>query len=111
MKNIILCNAFSLGMLDPERKETSLKIREVSERRAKKILGGGFTSCVGHEDTAEVLSGIFRLFIPENRVSVSLTQDSVLLVAQLLGGRLPEGSTTLPEGFSFRFLTVEMADS
>lgn len=27
---------------------------------------------------------------------------------ELVGGRLPEGSTTLPEGFSFKLLKVEI---
>jgi hypothetical protein len=28
----------------------------------------------------------------------------------LVGGRLPEGATTLPEGFSFTFVKVEVLD-
>jgi len=33
----------------------------------------------------------------------------VLYVAQLQGGRLPEGSTTLPEGFSFKLLKINVS--
>jgi len=57
-------------------------------------------SAVGHADTAAVLG------VPCNRINVSLNKGDVLYVAQLVGGRLPEGSTTLPEGFTFKFLKV-----
>ena len=59
-------------------------------------------SVIGHEDTAKVLE------VAYNRVSISLKPGDILYVAQLQGGRLPEGSTTLPEGFSFEFFKVEL---
>ena len=31
-------------------------------------------------------------------------------MAQILGGRLPEGSTTLPEGFEIQFLKVTVSE-
>lgn len=57
-------------------------------------------SVVGHADTAKVLKVAF------NRVNLKLQAGDILYVAQLVGGRLPEGATTLPEGFSFKFLKV-----
>ena len=57
-------------------------------------------SVVGHQDTANVLGVAF------NRVSVKLNKGDVLFVAQVVGGRLPEGCTTLPDGYSFKFLKV-----
>lgn len=57
-------------------------------------------SLIGHQDTANVLGVIY------NRKSVSLQRGDQLLVAQLQGGRLPEGCTTLPEGYSFKYLLV-----
>lgn len=75
----------------------SVKISEVSE------LPEGLESAVGHADTAAVLG------VPCNRVNVKLKNGDTVFVAQLQGGRLPEGSTTLPEGFTFRFLKVEIA--
>lgn len=59
-------------------------------------------SVIGHEDTAKVLE------VAYNRTSISLQPGDVLYVAQLVGGRLPEGSTTLPEGFKFEFFKVEL---
>lgn len=74
----------------------SVKVSEVSE------LPEGLESAVGHADTAAVLG------VPCNRVNVKLGKGDTVFVAQLQGGRLPEGSTTLPEGFTFRFLKVEI---
>jgi hypothetical protein len=62
----------------------------------------GVVSAVGHADTAAVLG------VPMNRLNVSLEQGDELYVAQLQGGRLPEGATTLPSGFSFKFLKVSV---
>jgi hypothetical protein len=61
------------------------------------------TSVVGHPDTAAVLGVKF------NRTNLSLTKGDELYVAQLVGGRLPEGTKTLPEGFKFVWwhITVE----
>lgn len=63
-------------------------------------LPDGLTSAIGHADTAAVLG------VPMNRCNVHLPKGSVAYVAQLQGGRLPEGSTTLPDGFSFKFIKV-----
>jgi len=59
-------------------------------------------SAVGHADTAAVLG------VDCNRTNVSLDYRDTIVVAQLQGGRLPEGATTLPEGFTFKYFTVEV---
>ena len=88
-----LLNAFSLQMIDvPSR----VDFEEVD------VLPDGLESAVGHTDTAAVLG------VPMNRVNVHLEKGDVAFVAQLQGGRLPEGSTTLPEGFSFKFIKVSV---
>lgn len=89
-----LLNAFSLQMLADF--PTSVKISEVES------LPRGLTSAIGHQDTANVLG------VPMNRQNVSLKKGDTAFVAQLIGGRLPEGSTTLPEGFKFKFLKIEV---
>ena len=61
-------------------------------------------SCVGHADTAAVLG------VAMARISVTLQPGDVLYVAQLRGGRLPEGATILPEGFGFDWIRVEVAE-
>ena len=88
-------NAFSLQMLVTF--PSTVKVEECSKEEA---LATDNVSVVGHPDTAAILGVAF------NRVSVKLAKGDVLYVAQVVGGRLPEGCTTLPEGFTFKFLKV-----
>lgn len=76
---------------------STVKVDECSKDEA---LSPDNVSVVGHPDTANVLGVKF------NRVSVKLNKGDVLYVAQIVGGRLPEGCTTLPDGYSFKFLKV-----
>lgn len=92
--NTYLLNAFSLQMLTSL--DTLVSITEVQE------LPEGLTSAIGHEDTARVLG------YPFARINVQLNPGDTAYVAQLIGGRLPEGSTTLPQGFSFKFIKIEI---
>jgi hypothetical protein len=85
-----LLNAFSLQML-PEFPAT-VTFEEIDR------LPDGLESAIGHADTAAVLGVEMR------RVNVSLARGEAFFVAQLVGGRLPEGSKTLPDGFRFKFL-------
>ena len=66
------------------------------------------TSAIGHPDTAAVLSDLLGRTIDPNRVNVSLTKADTLFVFQLVGGRLPEGATKLPENFTFKLLKVRL---
>lgn len=93
MRGRYLLNAFSLQMLSSF--PASVVITEIKE------LPAGLISAIGHADTARVLG------VAMNRVNVSLAKGDVCYVAQLQGGRLPEGATELPEGFSFKYLKVE----
>ena len=86
-----LLNSFSLQMID---------IPNVVSFEEVKVLPQGLTSAIGHADTAAVLG------VECNRINVHLNPGDVAYVAQLQGGRLPEGSTTLPEGFSFKYIRV-----
>ena len=90
-----ISNAFSLQMI--VNFPSTVKIEEIKSLPAE---GENCKSCVGHPDTAAVLG------VSCSRVNVSLQKGDTLFVAQLQGGRLPEGATTLPAGFSFKFLKV-----
>lgn len=92
MANFLL-NAFSLQMVDIP---CDVSFTEVD------TLPSGLVSAVGHKDTANVLG------VEWNRANVHLEKGEVAYVAQLMGGRLPEGSTTLPKGFKFKFIKVEV---
>ena len=91
-KNYLL-NAFSLQMV---QLPATVTFAEVDSLPSLDTL----VSAIGHQDTANVLG------VQMNRVNVSLAKGDVAYVAQLVGGRLPEGSTTLPDGFSFKFVKV-----
>lgn len=90
-----ISNAFSLQMLNSF--PTKINIEEVLKEEA---LDGNNISVVGHQDTANVLG------VKYNRISLTLNKGDVLYVAQVIGGRLPEGCTKLPEGFKMKFLKI-----
>lgn len=92
---MFLLNAFSLQMIDINN-EVNVKFTPIDK------LPEGLESAIGHADTAAVLH------VPMNRINVKLNKGDTAFIAQLVGGRLPEGSTTLPEGFSFKFVKVEI---
>ena len=100
MKNI-LTNAFSIQMLGGDSQVTFKKAEPTN-------IPKDVVSAIGHADTAAVLSSILGMEIPMNRVNISIDENTTLYVAQLTGGRLPEGSTTLPEGFNFTFWEVKL---
>lgn len=89
-----ICNAFSLQMV--REFPCAIRVEEVEK------LPQGLVSAIGHADTARVLG------YEPNRVNVSLEKGDTVYIAQLIGGRLPEGATTLPEGFAFKFLRVTL---
>lgn len=93
MKAKYLLNAFSLQMVQPPCVAVFTEVDSLPE---------GLTSAIGHQDTANVLG------VPMNRINVSLSAGDVAYVAQLQGGRLPEGTVTLPEGYSFKFIKVRV---
>ena len=95
-----ISNAFSLQMLDTSA-AVSLSVTPVTESEFEAVKASA-ESVVGHLDTAAVLGLSF------NRVNLQLKAGDELYVAQLVGGRLPEGSTTLPDGFSFKYLKVTL---
>ena len=94
-----LTNAFSIQML---KKGGLVRFEEIDATEVP----ADVVSAVGHADTANVLTNMLGFEVPMNRAFVTLDENTELYVAQLVGGRLPEGSTTLPEGFSFKFYRV-----
>lgn len=97
-----LSNAFSLQMIEAP---ATVTVTEISEDTFFKeivpaVNAGQIKSAIGHMDTANVLG------VPCDRCNINLKESDILYVAQIIGGRLPEGCTTLPEGFKFKFLKV-----
>ena len=94
-----LTNAFSIQML---QKGGLVRFDEI----APEDIPADVVSAIGHADTANVLTNMLGFPVSMNRINVILDENTELYVAQLIGGRLPEGATTLPEGFSFKFYRV-----
>ncbi len=100
-----LTNAFSLQMI-----KTFPAVPIIEEVDLTSIPADA-VSAIGHADTANVLSKLLNRNVECNRVSVTLTGNDTLFVFQVVGGRLPEGATTLPENFSFKVLKIHLATS
>jgi hypothetical protein len=98
-------NAFSLSMLDRKAQAVgrSKWLRMPRPATLAQVLNKlshseEIVSCVGHADTASMLSGLLGVDLPMNRISVKLEKTDTLIVGQYVGPRLPEGTTTMPEG-------------
>ena len=82
----------------------NIHFEEVSD--LEEIKNTETVSAVGHPDTAAVISDLLGKEVLPNRISISLGKGDVLYVAHLVGGRLPEGCKTLPDGFKMEFYKV-----
>ena len=111
MTKVVIANAFSLNMLSLEVGITDLQVCPASPDVIRQEIEeeGGFTSVVGHADTAAVFSSLLGLDVPCNRATFTLEEDVVLFVGQYKGPRLPEGATSLPEGAKVEWAMVTIA--
>jgi len=96
---IYVSNAFSLGMIAPDHLNM---VRMEPTVRPCLGITQSWQSCVGHADTAALLG------VPMARITVSMVPGDTMYVAQLVGGRLPEGCTTLPPGARFDWAKVTL---
>lgn len=96
--SVYIGNAFSTKMLDAPQ---TVKFEEVTADEFNEIKNIA-VSAIGHQDTANVLG------VQMNRVSLKLQKNDILYVIELQGGRLPEGVTTLPKGFTFKYIKCEI---
>lgn len=88
-----LFNSFSLQMLNSFPSTIEFEEVTIDKEELK-----NYESYIGHADTAEILG------VDLNRSSASLSKGDTFLIAQLVGGRLPEGTKVLPEGYKFKFI-------
>lgn len=72
------------------------RLERITIEQAKELLSEGFTSAIGHEATAEVLSALLDIPIPMNRIQISMEPGDKALVFRLLT-RLPEGKVLSKE--------------
>lgn len=105
---IYVGNAFSLQML-VDSDDCTVRVRRLTADEVRVALDGLlWQSCVGNADTAAVFSSVLGLYVPCNRVNVTLWPNDLLIVGQLTGGRLPEGATSLHENFGIVWKRVEL---
>ena len=98
-----ICNAFSLQMLPSTGGNVTVSPITKEGVRALKLV-----SAIGHADTSAVVSDLLDIALPANRVSLKLQPGDAVIVAQIQGGRLPEGATTLPSGIVIKFFKVDI---
>ena len=108
---VVIANAFSLNMLALDFGVTNLQVCPTFPEYIRHEIeaAGGFTSIVGHADTAAVLSSLLGLDVPCSRATFTLEVGVTLFVGQYKGPRLPEGATTLPEGANVEWAMVVIA--
>lgn len=98
-------NAFSLQMLNLGA-STTVTIEPMSKEDKNTLLStvkaenSKIKSIIGHEDLATLLD------VPFNRETINIVKGDILYVAQVIGGRLPKGTTELPKGISIVFVKV-----
>ena len=102
----MLMNSFSLNMV--EHFPMSISVEEID---CEDVVNHVFTSdgdysAVGHADTAGLFEAELGIPVPCNRTTVRLVSGDRVVVGQYSGPRLPEGSTTLPEGAAIKWLLV-----
>lgn len=83
-----------------------LDIAKATLEYVKTLLKEPYESYVGHEDTARILSDLLGTEITYNRSSLTFEEGDILIIAQYVGPRLPEGTTKLPEGAEFKFYVI-----
>lgn len=96
---VFIGNAFSLQMVADNAIITKVEV-------APEEIPEGAVSITGHADTATVVGSILGRDILCNRASVMLDDEDTLYVAQVVGGRLPEGATTIPDGMEIKFYRI-----
>lgn len=102
---MIITNAFSIQMLSGT--DANVEFHKMSpsqlEEVKRDLKGDTVESYIGHPDTAAVVSDVLGVEVPCRRGFLKVQTGQFILIAQLSGGRLPEGSTRLPDGFKIEF--------
>jgi len=109
---VTITNAVSLNMVPPDVTSGGIIFRRISADEARRLVreASQMVSAIGHADTARVISRELGIEISADRRSVTLG-DELMLVAQYIGPRLPEGATELPSGARTEYFLVRLASS
>ena len=107
-----LANAFSLNMLNTEITTHILATKRITKEEARKLLQDGFENYIGHKDIANVVSNELGINVEmsEKRPNLMFQLEDLVVVAQYIGPRLPEGATELPANARIDYFTVQIVD-
>lgn len=104
---IYLGNSFSIQMVEVGE-GLDINISPISIEDICAITSENWKSVIGHKDTANVVSSDLGIEVEYNREFITLSEDDTLIVAQVEGGRLPEGCTELPVNYILNYYKVEV---
>ena len=107
---MVVANAISLNMLPPEVHSGGIIFRRIGLEEAQRLVREADTvvSAIGHADTACLVGAQLGVELAADRRTVTLG-DELMLVAQYIGPRLPEGATELPSGARIEYFLVRLA--
>jgi len=107
---MIVTNAISLNMLPPDVQFGGIIFRRITVEEAQRLVrkANEVVSAIGHADTARLVGRELGIELPADRRNVQLS-DELMLVAQYVGPRLPEGTTELPQGARIEWFVVRLA--
>jgi hypothetical protein len=98
-KKIYVMNTLIIPIDFNKYPKAIIQAEKISVEEAKQILQNGFISAIGHEGTANLLSKIFGMNIPTNRISVYFEKGDIG-IHFYLKNRLPEGKVLTEEELS-----------
>lgn len=102
-----LFNAFSIQMIDIED-IANVEFKAINKEEAARLLSNSVESHIGHADTAAFVSDLLGIEVECQRRFGHIDKGEAAVVAQVVGGRLPEGCTKLPENMAIKFFRVEV---
>lgn len=88
---ITLVNAISIKMMERDKCSLVLYIPTTLDVVRDYVKNSYVRSAVGHESTAQAFSMLVGREVPVSRESITLEEDDILLLGEVVGPRLPEG--------------------
>lgn len=104
MSRTILTNAFSFQMCVGT--EGVIRWKRMTPDQVSSI--EGIESVIGRENVAKVLSNDLKKEIKMNRANIELEDGDSLIIAQVIGGKLPEDATELPDGYKITYTKASL---
>lgn len=97
-----IVNAFSLNMVASLAGNFSIHFEPIAPADIPRDVQSG----LGHDDIVYFVNQATGLNLEKNRCNNEFTHGDVFYIAQYIGPRLAEGSTTLPEDATIKYFKV-----